>query len=140
VQDNKVVIRYLNGSSLKGTTRDFSPDKTSFHLEQINGETVEIEIEGLKAIFFVKDLEGDKRHANTYQDLISGAGRLIRVIFIDGERITGFTQGYSPDRQGFFMIPAELNGNNERIYVIRDSTARVELCADKSCVQKRGRQ
>ena len=31
---HKVVIRYMNGSIVKGTTSDFAPNKTTFTLSQ----------------------------------------------------------------------------------------------------------
>ncbi len=34
---------------------------------------------------------------------------------------------YSPDRQGFFLIPADLKGNNERVFVVKSATAKMEF-------------
>lgn len=129
---NKVVIRFINGKILKGQTSDFFPNKRFFHIQQLNGEIVDIDLEQLKAIFFVKDFEGNKNHLKHYNDLMSGAGRMIQVTFFDGECISGYTQGYSPDHQGFFVIPADLKGNNERIFVIISSTAKVVYCDNLS--------
>ena len=30
----------------------------------------------------------------------------------------GFTMGYNPNRQGFFLSPADENSNNSRIYIV----------------------
>ncbi len=127
---NQVVVRYLNGSVSKGRTSDFSPNKKAFHLEMLEGQVIDIDLDQLKAIFFVKDYKGDKNHINYYGDTINGAGRIIKVTFFDGESITGYTQGYSPDRLGFFMSPAETNGNNDRIFVVKSSTVKVEFCSE----------
>ncbi len=129
---NQVVLRYLNGSVLKGKTSDFFPNKKGFHLEKLEGEIIDVDIDELKAIFFVKDYEGDKNHINHYVDTMNGAGRIIQATFFDGECITGYTQGYSPDRIGFFMSPAESKGNNDRIFVIKASTVKVEFCSELS--------
>jgi hypothetical protein len=111
----------------KGKTNDFFPNKTQFHLEEINGEIIEISIEVLKAVFFVKDFDGNKDHKKNYNDQIAAGGRKIKVSFIDGETVVGFTIGYSPDRQGFYMTPADIQGNNERIFVVKSATKKVEF-------------
>jgi hypothetical protein len=111
----------------KGTTRDFSLHKTHFHLEETNGEISEISIEDLKAVFFVKDFEGNKTHQKSYDDNISGGGKKIKVSFFDDETVVGYTLGYSPERQGFFLAPADLQGNNERIFVVKSATKKIDF-------------
>ncbi len=132
MKPNKIVLRFINGNIWKGQTSDFHPNIKRFHIQQLNGEIVEVDVNQLKAIFFIKDFDGNKNHLKHYNDLISGAGRMIQVTFFDGECISGYTQGYSPDRQGFFVIPADLKGNNERIFVIISSTAKVVYCNNLS--------
>jgi hypothetical protein len=39
----------------------------------------------------------------------------------------GYTTGYSPDRTGFYMVPADLKGNNERIFVVASATEAIEM-------------
>jgi hypothetical protein len=81
---NKVVIKFKDNTVVKGKTSDFFPNKTQFHLEDISGEISEISIEDLKAIFFVKDFEGNKDHQDNYNDHIAAGGRKIKVLFNDG--------------------------------------------------------
>ena len=127
MKPNKVVIRYIDGHILKGNTSDFFPNKDRFHLTRLDGKIEEIDVESLKAIFFVKDFEGDKDHKKNYGDVIHGAGRKIQVDFIDGESIIGYALGYSPGRRGFFMTPGDMSGNNERIFVVTSATKRIEF-------------
>lgn len=122
---NKVVARIKDGTLKKGTTNDFFPNKKSFRLNLVNGETVTMNIDELKAIFFVKDFDGNKDHKVTYTDIVPGGGRKVQIEFTDGEILIGYTQGYSPDRPGFFVIPADTKNNNERIFVITSSTKKV---------------
>jgi hypothetical protein len=122
---NKIVVRLKDGTLKKGSTIDFSPNKKSFRLNLVNGETETLNIDELKAIFFVKDLEGNKDHEVTYTGIVPGGGRKVRIEFTDGEILIGYTQGYSPERLGFFVIPADTKNNNERIFVISPSTQRV---------------
>ena len=127
METNKVVVRFKDGSIMKGKTNDFFPNKTSFHLETLNGETKTIDVEQLKAFFWVKDFEGNKNYDEDYEDEIAGTGRKIIVKFSDGESIIGYTLGYSPDRQGFFMTPADLKSNNQRIFVIKSASEKIEF-------------
>ena len=127
METNKVVARFKDGSIMKGKTNDFFPNKTSFHLETLSGETETIDVEQLKAFFLVKDFEGNNNYNEEYSDKVSGAGRKIKVTFSDGEIITGFTLGYSPDRQGFYMTPADLNSNNVRIFVVKSASEKIEF-------------
>ena len=49
----------------------------------------------------------------------------MKVTFSDGEEIIGYASSYSPDRSGFFLVPADLKGNNERIFVVMSSSTQV---------------
>ena len=122
---NKVVARFKDGTIKKGTTNDFFFNRDAFHLNLINGEIVSININELKALYFVKAFEGNNDHIDHYIDDVPGGGRKVQVTFSDGEVLIGFTQGYSPTRSGFFLIPADVTNNNERIYVVTSATEEV---------------
>ena len=124
---NKVVVKFKDNTILKGNTKDLFLNKTQFHLEEISGDIVEISIEDLKAVFFVKDFKGNKNQKNRYGDEITAGGRKIKVRFFDGETVIGYTLAYSPDRLGFFMSPADLQCNNERIFAVKSATEKIEL-------------
>ena len=49
------------------------------------------------------------------------------MTFLDGETMAGFTMGYSKDKPGFFLIPADPEGNNQRVFVVRAATRSVEF-------------
>jgi hypothetical protein len=127
MQTNKVIVRFKDGALIKGNTSDFFPSKTRFHINRLDGKIEEINLEDLKAVFFVKDFEGNKDYPKKYEDTIHGAGRKILVEFTDAESITGYALGYSPDRQGFFITPADLTSNNERIFVVKSATRNVNF-------------
>jgi len=91
------------------------------------GETIRVNIKDLKAIFFVKEYDGNKAHKKKYNDKVPGGGRKVKVKFFDGETIVGYTIGYSPNRPGFFIIPADLKGNNERVFVVAAATEKIEM-------------
>jgi hypothetical protein len=124
---NRVVVKFKDNSIVKGQTNNFLPNKTFFHLQQVGGGQIEVHIEDLKAIFFVKNYDGAKDHKKAYNDKVPGGGRKIQVKFLDGETIVGYTTGYSPDRPGFYIVPADLKGNNERIFIVKTATEKVEM-------------
>jgi hypothetical protein len=124
-----VVARFLDGRLLKGTIHDFAPNKQEFHLYEGGNErsrAVAVPAESLKALFFVKSYEGNKDHVDSVEHQGGGQGRKIRVRFLDGEEMAGTTMGYSPQKQGFFLIPADAEGNNVRVYVLNSAVAKVE--------------
>ena len=127
MEQNMIVVKYKNQTVLKGKTNDFFPNRNRFHLEKMDGTITDIVVEDLKAIFFVKDFEGNKNHKDRYNDAISNAGKKTKVRFLDGEIIYGYTLGYSPERQGFYLTPADLEGNNERIFIVLSATQNVQF-------------
>ncbi len=127
MEQNRIVVKFKNQTVLKGKTNDFFPNRNRFHMEQMDGSIRDVVVEDLKAIFFVKDFEGNKGRNDSYNDSLSNAGRKTKVKFKDGEIIYGYTLGYSPERQGFYLTPADLGGNNERIFIITSATENVQF-------------
>lgn len=125
MEANKVVIHLKDGTVKKGNTSDFLPNKKSFHLNLVDGGVETIDVDTMKALFFVKDYEGNKDHKRDYSDVIAGGGKKVEVSFNDGETIIGYVLGYSPERQGFIMTPADVSGNNERIFVVQTAIKQV---------------
>jgi len=122
---NKVVVRFIDGAVARGYTTDFNPNKEVFHLivKTKQGEKPFIvRTRALKAIFFVKDLNGNGHSSlkKSFDDFknIRVYGKRVKVEFIDGEILYGVTNGYSVQRQGFFFNPIDKASNNERIFVI----------------------
>lgn len=132
---NKVVARFKDGSIIKGTTGNFSAHKTYFHLEQTGGRKVKVEIEklkiveinidDLKAAFFVKDFEGNREHEDDDTDIVAGGGKKVEVQLADGEVITGYALSYDPERHGFFVVPADAKSNNDRIFIIKSAARKI---------------
>lgn len=129
---NKVIARYQDGRVLKGVTSDFLPNKEVFHLalkDDWESRPLEIRISDLKAVFFVKDFVGDSKYNDLkeYSSTKPVIGRKILVNFKDGEVVLGTTQGYQPNRSGFFVIPADPQSNNERCFVVSTATKDVSF-------------
>ncbi len=120
---NKIVIRFSDGKVMKGTTEDFFPNKDVFHLnDKESGEYREIKVSDLKAVFFVKSFEGSSEYRDRNDVERVGLGRKIRVQFNDGETMVGYTQGFSPNRGGFMLSPADPECNNDRVFIVNRAT------------------
>jgi hypothetical protein len=119
---NKVVARYQDGRLIKGVTHDFLPNKPTFHIVPVDAavgsKPLDISVQELKAVFFVKDYAGDAQYQDKKDFDKPAPGRKIRVEFKDGELVVGTTQGYQAGRPGFFVIPADPQSNIDRCYVV----------------------
>lgn len=128
---NKVVAHFTNGKLVKGATQDFFPNRPMFHVAPADGGTpIEIRCKELKALFFVRDFAGNAQRKDLAGFLAAPAetrqGKKIAILFRDGELLCGYTLTFSPDRDGFFMFPADAASNNERIYAITASCAEIK--------------
>ncbi len=135
---NLVVAKYRDGRMIKGVTYNFGPEKRFFHVVPLTEEKgggvrkgVEVFTSELKAIFFVKSLEG-RKGLPALEGLLEEeeeertSAVKVRVVFHDGETLIGLTHGYSRARQGFFITPLEKESNNLRIFVVFDSAREIE--------------
>lgn len=130
--ENLVVVHYLGGKLAKGVAPDFYQNRDTFHLitsrDQIQGTLVDLE--QLKAIFFVKSLEGNSGYQDPVfaeEDIRRLTGMKLKILFKDGEMLYAITQGYSPARKGFFVYPLDRDCNNERVFVNTTATVSVEV-------------
>jgi hypothetical protein len=124
MEPSKIVVRYQNGKILKGYTQNFFPNKPTFHVNLRvtagSGNLVEVNIEDLKAVFFVRDFLGNAKHVER-KKLVPGdrpPGRLMEVTCKDGEVMVGTTTGYDPKRPTFFLFPIDPSTNNVRIFMV----------------------
>jgi len=125
MKTDKIVLRFKDKTLLKGHAKDFSPGKKIFHMRLLNGETVMVDVEKLKAVFFVKRFKGDKDYKYRYKDALPWGGTRMKVKFSDGEVMIGYTQHHQIIDDGFFMTPADIKGNNTCVYIIKSSTHQV---------------
>jgi hypothetical protein len=126
----KVVARYLDGRLVKGYTFDFGPSQPRFHIfaaPSASGPSTQVLVRDLKALFFVRDFDGDPARQDGRQfppgDAVAGAH--VEVRFRDGEVMVGAVDGPTTDAQGFFLVPADSGSNNLRAYVVAAATRAV---------------
>lgn len=125
MNQNKIVIRYADGHLMKGITNNFSADRETFHFIPVgasaDSKPLEVHLANLKAVFFVKEFDSKPKSRNQQNAKAenNSFGRQIKVVFNDGEVLTGTTTSYNINRPGFFMIPTDPTSNNERCFVVR---------------------
>ena len=122
---NEVVAHYLDHRVVKGQSLDVDPAKPTCHIRTVDHAVVEVKLAELKALFFVRDLEGNPQKVDAAAIVPAdartrGAAR-IEVEFTDGERIVGLTVRYPPVKPFFFVLPADDSSNNVRILVNREA-------------------
>jgi len=90
-------------------------------------------VKRLKAIFIVRDFIGNPKHdeRKKYVEGENPPGVKLEVTFADGEVMVGSTLlNYDPKRQGNFMIPADPNNNNIRVFVVSSAVKNVRQLFD----------
>lgn len=127
----KIVVRYREGSTLKGYTADFHPSRAHFSLwPSVNAharERVIVPLARLKALFFVKTFAGNAEHKSQDSFASAGSGRKIEVMFFDREVLRGTTLNYRPDGMGFFITPVDRESNNQRVFVVNSAMHQVRF-------------
>ena len=125
----RVVARFRGGQVVRGYTNDFHPTKTHLHLtpEDKPGEMMFMDLSQLKAVFFVRDFEGDPSRVERHEFEAAGHGRRVEVTFEDGEVLRGTTLAYRGEGAGFFVQPADAGSNNMRVFVSPGATLHVKF-------------
>jgi hypothetical protein len=122
---NKIVARYRDGRTVKGSSLDMDPARPSCHVRTPEGKTVEVQLKDLKALFFVRSLTGDSARDEIRtpdpQDPRRRGSKLVTLTFEDGEVMVGLTIRFPPNRPFFYILPVDLESNNLRTLVNRDA-------------------
>ena len=135
----KLVAHFKDGQVTKGFSRDFDPGRDSFHMVRRDGQVAtsqEIRLEDLKALFHVKTWGRPDRHRGHHPGFPEtddgsrpeGLPAIKTVLeFYDGERIYGYSLDYHPDRSGFYVLPADPEDNNQKIFVVSSSLVNIQF-------------
>ena len=136
MEPTKVVVKYTNGTIIKGFIQNFSPNKDWFHLipaDKPSDRTIEVFVKRLKAVFVVRDFYGNPHYdeRKKYLEGQNPSGLKLEVTFADGEVMVGSTLlSYDPNRQGNFIIPADPESNNIRVFVVSSAVKSVRQLFD----------
>jgi hypothetical protein len=116
-----VVARYRDGRLIKGTSVDVAADKPTCYVQTPDGARHLVALSDLKALFFVKTLEGNSAHSEAMEaelgDRRSMGAAIVLVAFEDGEHLVGFTNRFPPRGTYFFVTPVDPKSNNLRALV-----------------------
>ena len=103
----KIVVRYRDGHLSKGFTHDFHPSRNQFSLwpsvDAAPSERMFVPASQLKAVFFVRDFQGNADYVEQRTFDGPAEGRRIEVTFGDDEVLVGSTLNYRTDGLGFFL-------------------------------------
>jgi len=128
---SRIVIRYKNGHMLKGFTHNFIATKGFIHVSADplgSPETrTAVPFTEVKAIFFVRDHDGNAAYAESKRLDPSIRGRSVSVTFSDGEDLIGTAANYNSSAPGFFVHPADPESNNERVFIVAASVRAVKF-------------
>jgi hypothetical protein len=131
----KVVAHFIDHAIVKGTSMDVDPGKPRCHIRTQDQQTVEVDLDQLKALYFVKDFGGKPDYTEAHQpkngDMRLRGSHQVQVTFQDGEQLSGLMNRYPPNRPFFFVLPIDPSSNNIRILVNRDAVASMEPLASE---------
>lgn len=132
MDEEQVVLKFLDGTIIKGYLRDFSEKSDELKLQEPGAMAVRtVKSDLLKAIFFVKSFEGNRQYneKKTY-GIRKPHGHRTFIKFVDGEDLVGFLESEMPwdkgfflshhtinNLKGFFLLPADEGSNNIRVFI-----------------------
>ena len=130
-----VIIRFLDGRIIRGYIDKFSQQNSHISIVDEKSNKQSIQLNQLKAVFYVKSFEGNKHYAEkkTFRET-KQKGKKILVRFKDGESLTGHLEGdvpwergffLEPKKGGFFLIPSDYKSNNRRVFVVSEAVTNV---------------
>jgi hypothetical protein len=139
--EERVVARFNDGRVLKGYARGFTAESDVVVIAEAgSGKEHRIAVVDLKALFFIKSFEGDKNYREKKAFGVSAnKGHKVYIKFRDRESLVGFIEGDVPwDKgffvskdgsraPGFFLIPADQDSNNVKVFVVGASVEDVTI-------------
>ena len=125
----KVVVHHLDKTLKRGHARFFFHIQDVMEMTDLEGNNHHIDLSTVKAIFFVKDFDGDPSYGERkeFKGDSPVFGQRIEFTFIDGEMMLGRAMGYRPEEKGFFFKSADPKSNNEVIFVPVSALKQVQV-------------
>jgi hypothetical protein len=129
----KLIVRMRDGSILKCSSR--IPFSAAFQMITVlddSGKVLKIALSDLKAIFFVKDFDGNPNYkaGKEFGEGSPRAGKIYSVSFHDGEVIKGRVLNLAEENSGFFLYPADPLDNNEKVFIVRSGDINIQMEAE----------
>ena len=123
---DKIVVHNKRGRVMKGRVFNFSPNQPGFEFLPLEGELKEVRFDDLKAVFFVRDFEGDAAYNEhkAFTAAHESYGCRIEVRFKDGEVLVGATMTEA-GQYGFFLFPPDEKSNNLGLFCVGEAVESV---------------
>jgi hypothetical protein len=122
---HKLVVRLKDGRVLRGNLSAATLTRGQLSMTTVAGEAFTVDVEKLKAVFFVRTYEGDKGYFENklLESDPERHGLRVRVRFDDDETMEGVAENSIDLLQGpgFFLWPADGGANNQLIYVVKSA-------------------
>ncbi len=115
--DDKVVLRFRDGRTERAVLEPIDATREVLIARHDDGSSIEVPFSALKAVFFPQK--------SPDAPLEPATGMQIAIEFNDGEVIRGTAQ-YNPERNGFFLYPAD-RSKNDRIFVVNSAIVSIEV-------------
>ncbi len=120
----KVVVRTRDGKVILGFANQDRIKKTLKIINQ-QGKEETFSMDKLKAVFFVKDFQGNPEYDEIkFLNKQSVSSMIwVRVEFFDGEVLEGKILNNMEliSSPGFYLSPSDQDTNNKRVYVVKSS-------------------
>ncbi len=127
----QVVVHYRDGRILKGFVDGFTGTEPVVRVQhrQDPDQHTDVDLSALKAMFFVKDFVGDATYdeVKAFRQPTSASERRMEITLFDGELLVGSVIGFHPERDGFFLEPADPKSNNARCFVVAAAVHRASV-------------
>jgi len=129
----RVVVAFLDKSRDRGLVYEFKPYGDGFTLHPTDDSRKErgryINFTTIKAVYFVKTLEGNRNHKEKKTQLppVYRQGRKVQIHFPDGEQYMGTTEGFNPQRVGFFFYPGDPQSNNLEVFIVTSNADEIRI-------------
>ncbi len=125
----KLIVKFKNGSTMRGTTYDLNPARKGFHFigypASKGNKDRYINFSDLKYVAIVESFVGKKR---TSRPEYQPHGSEVTIVFKDGEKLDGYTlKQYNDKDPRFPVIPMDPQDNRISIFVQRDAIADMRL-------------
>jgi len=125
-----LVARFADGRVLKGTALGLDFPDGTFRMDVTSGQghtgPAELRTGELKALFGVKELDGDPKRVDKKAFIGPRPRGAATVRFQDGEVMVGVIPDYEPGSEFFYIVPADAKSNNIWCYV--SAAASEEVC------------
>lgn len=121
--EEKVIVRFKDGTTLPGFGDNFMPGDEEILVQDLEDHLHSVLLKEVKLVCFVRAFASDfdRSHAPAGRLIYQAVpGRTVDITFRDGEKLRGITTLQNKPKGGFFLTPLNPNSNNIHVFVNSD--------------------